>query len=59
MSQKKDFGTSTIFKDMTKKGMMLSFIANREYALAKDKYTATPYDDFLATSIAVRDRLVE
>lgn len=59
MSQKKDFGPSTIYKDMTKKGMELSFIANREYALAKDRYTATLYDDFLATSIAVRDRLVE
>jgi len=59
MSQKKDFGPSTIFKDMTKKGMILSFTANREYSLAKDRYTATLYDDFFATSIAVRDRLVE
>ena len=59
MNQKKDFGPSTIFKDMTKKGMLLSFIASREYSLAKDRYTATMYDDFLATSIAVRDRLVE
>lgn len=50
---------ATIFKDMTKKGMLLSFTANREYALAKDKYTATLYDDFLATAIAVRDRIVE
>jgi starch phosphorylase len=46
-------------KDMTKNGIRLSFIANREYGLAKDKYTATIYDDFLAASIAVRDRLVE
>jgi len=52
-------GPATIFKDMTKKGMSLSFIANREYALAKDKYTATLYDDFMATAIAVRDRIVE
>lgn len=59
MNQKKDFGPATIFKDMTKKGMILSFTANREYSLAKDRYTATLYDDFLATSIAVRDRLVE
>ena len=59
MSQKKDFGPGTIFKDMTKKGMLLSFTANREYSLAKDRYTATLHDDFLATSIAVRDRLVE
>jgi len=59
MSPKRDFGPATIFKDMTKKGMILSFTANREYSLAKDRYTATLYDDFLATSIAVRDRLVE
>ncbi len=47
------------YKDMTKDGIKLSFVANREYNLAKDKYTATLYDDFMATSIAVRDRLVE
>ena len=47
------------YKDMTKSGIKLSFIANREYNLAKDKYTATLYDDFMATAIAVRDRLVE
>ena len=46
-------------KDMTKNGVKLSFIANREYGLGKDKYTATMYDDFLAASISVRDRLVE
>jgi starch phosphorylase len=47
------------YKDMTKNGLRLSFIANREYNLAKDKYTATMHDDFVATSIAVRDRIVE
>ena len=47
------------YKDMTKNGMRISFIANREYNLAKDKYTATMHDDFMATSIAVRDRIVE
>lgn len=46
-------------KDMTKNGIKLSFIANREYNLAKDKYTATLYDDFVAASIAIRDRIVE
>jgi len=58
-TEKKDYGVATVFKDMTKKGMLLSFTANREYALAKDKYTATLHDDFLATAIAVRDRIVE
>ena len=47
------------YKDMTKNGMRLSFIANREFNLAKDKYTATMRDDFLATAIAIRDRIVE
>lgn len=49
----------TIYKDMTKRGMLLSFTANREYALAKDHYTATMHDDFMAIAIAVRDRIVE
>ena len=48
-----------IHKETTAKGMKLSFLANLEYALAKDQYTSTSYDNFLATSIAVRDRLVE
>ncbi len=51
--------TNKFYKDMTKNGVKLSFVANREFGLAKDKYTATKYDDFLATSIAIRDRLVE
>lgn len=50
---------SPIHKGMTKEGIKLSFEANQEYSLAKDQYTATLYDDFLATAIAVRDRLVE
>ena len=57
--KRNNLGAAIIFKDMTKNGIRLSFTANREYALAKDKYTATLYDDFLATSIAIRDRLVE
>ncbi len=46
-------------KDMTKEAMRISFVANREYGLAKDKYTATLHDDFIAAAIAVRDRIVE
>jgi len=48
-----------VYKDMTKGGIRLSFIANREYNLAKDKYTATLHDDYMATAIAIRDRLVD
>ncbi len=50
---------SRIYKDMTKDGLRLSFVANREYTLAKDKYTATTHDDYMALSLAVRDRIVE
>ncbi len=46
-------------KDMTAKGIALSFQVNREYALAKDKYTATYLDNFWALAMAIRDRLVE
>jgi len=55
----KNLELTTVYKDMSEKGMKLSFQTNLEYALAKDQYTATPYDDFLATAIAVRDRLIE
>ncbi len=48
-----------MYKDMTEDGIKLSFVANREYTLAKDKYTATTHDDYLALSLAVRDRIVE
>ncbi|MFH1190497.1 MAG: glycogen/starch/alpha-glucan phosphorylase [Candidatus Omnitrophota bacterium] len=51
--------TNRIYKDMTDNGIKLSFVANREYTLAKDKYTATMHDDYLALSLAVRDRIVE
>jgi starch phosphorylase len=48
-----------IFKEMTKEGLRISFVANREYILAKDRYTATLHDDYFALSLAVRDRIVE
>ncbi len=49
----------TIHKDMTPKGIQLSFQVNREYTMAKDQYTATSFDNYLALAIAIRDRLVE
>lgn len=58
-SRKANHGETIVYKDMTKNGIKVSFKSNLEYALAKDQYTATMYDDFLATSIAIRDRLVE
>ncbi len=46
-------------KAMTKRGIKLSFHINREYTLAKDIYSATPYDNFMSLSLATRDRIVE
>ena len=48
-----------IAKDMSKEGIKRSFLANLEYALGKDKYTATLNDDYSALAIAIRDRLIE
>ena len=41
--------------DRLKKG----FIYNRKFDLAKDHYTATKYDDFMALSRSIRDRLID
>src|SRR5476651_2732935 len=46
-------------KEMTKEALKLSFQSNRQYTLSKDQYTATMHDNFLALSLAIRDRLVE
>ena len=48
-----------IYKGMSKDALKTSFRNNRQYTLAKDKYTATEYDNFMAMAIATRDRLVE
>ena len=44
---------------MTKDGIKRSFSSNLQYGLAKDQYTATQRDNFMALGIALRDRLVE
>ncbi len=49
----------TIYKDVSRKGIKISFRENLQYTLAKDQYTATPYDNFVALALTVRDRLVE
>ncbi|MEW5758673.1 MAG: glycogen/starch/alpha-glucan phosphorylase [Candidatus Omnitrophota bacterium] len=49
----------SVHKYMTKEGIERSFQANREYVLAKDEYSATLHDNFIALSIAIRDRLIE
>ena len=48
-----------VAKDMSNEGIKRSFLANLEYSLGKDKYTATLSDDFHALAIAIRDRLIE
>ncbi len=49
----------TINKEMTTEGMKVSFEVNRQYALSKDRFSATINDNFLALAIAIRDRVVE
>jgi len=46
-------------KDMTKDGIKASFSACLQYGLAKDQYTSTPHDDYMALGMALRERLVE
>jgi starch phosphorylase len=46
-------------KEMTMEALKLSFQMNRQYTLSKDQYTATMLDNFMALSMAVRDRIVE
>ncbi len=58
-TKRNSLGLVTIHKDMTKKGILLSFHNNLEYTLAKDEFTATGYDDYLAVAMAIRERLVE
>lgn len=48
-----------VHKDMTKEGLKTSFRSSLFYRLAKDHYTTTSHDDFMALSMAVRDRIVE
>ena len=36
-----------------------SFLERRTFSLAKDEYTATPYDDFMTAAYAIRDRMME
>lgn len=49
----------SISKDMTKEGIEKSFLANLEYTLAKDQYTATLYDNFMGLAFVIRDRITE
>ncbi|MBU1122234.1 MAG: glycogen/starch/alpha-glucan phosphorylase [Candidatus Omnitrophota bacterium] len=48
-----------IYKGMSKEALKTSFRNNLQYALAKDEYTATDHDNFMAMAIAIRNRIVE
>jgi len=47
------------FKGMEKDDVRIGFLNNLEYNLAKDKYSLTPYSEFLSMALTVRDRLIE
>jgi glycogen phosphorylase len=47
------------FKGMDADHIRLGFLNNLEYNLAKDKFSITPYDEFLSLSYTVRERLIE
>ena len=46
-------------KPVTAQSLGTSFLYNRQYTFAKDKFTATEYDNFKSLAMAIRDRLVE
>ncbi|MBD3264399.1 MAG: glycogen/starch/alpha-glucan family phosphorylase [Candidatus Omnitrophica bacterium] len=48
-----------LFRDTSKEGIKSSFFAHLKYTLAKDRYSATLHDAFLALSTSVRDRIVQ
>ena len=47
------------YKGLTVDALKRSFYENREYAISKDQYSATINNNFWATALAVRDRVVE
>jgi len=47
------------FKGMNTENISLGFLNNLEYGLGKDRFSLTPYDEFLSLSYTVRERLIE
>lgn len=58
-NKKEMLGWKALHKDMSKEGIMMSFLSNLQYLLSKDEYSATVNDKFWAYAIAIRDRLIE
>ncbi len=50
---------SFVRRGLDRKGLCHDFAAHLKYSLAKDRYSATAYDRFLAFAWAVRDRVME
>ena len=48
---------NSVCKD-TAEELKKDFMHNRKYALAKDHYTATQYDNFRSMALSIRDRLI-
>lgn len=46
-------------KDMSKEGIKKSFSSSLHYSLAKDRYTTTQHDAYVALATTIRDRIVE
>lgn len=59
ISKNLKFDWSNVNEDLSAKGLKYSFQFNRAYTLAKDQYSATDYDNFLALSMTIRNRIVE
>jgi starch phosphorylase len=59
MVDKDNKNWSVHFKGMERDNVRLGFLNNLEYNLAKDKYSLTPYAQFLSLAYTVRDRLIE
>ncbi|MFC2140503.1 glycogen/starch/alpha-glucan phosphorylase [Candidatus Auribacterota bacterium] len=57
--KEKEIEWENVYKDMSKEGLVRSFLARRAYSLAKDEYSATLNDNFKALAITIRDRVIE
>ena len=57
--KKKEIDWKIIHRDMSKEGIIRSFLAKQQYTLGKDEISATANDKFTALAIAIRDRIIE
>ncbi|MGQ0568836.1 MAG: glycogen/starch/alpha-glucan phosphorylase, partial [Armatimonadota bacterium] len=44
---------------LTVEGIKYAFDVNLKYSLAKDQYSATDFDNFMAAAYSIRDRMIE